>query len=352
MGSFKILTNIKLNPSLQKSIKMAPVPTEASIPLIDFALFHEGTPCQRKSLGDQIVTAMKNYGFLYIVNHGIPSEMFENAFSWSKRFFELPLEEKQKCAHPENGAHHRGWSSLGKEKVVQMVFDKAEIDKLRNIPDVKESFDSGNENSNYCNFWPDEEAIPGFKDFCQEYFHLNCKVSKDILRAIAIGMDLEEEFFIPYHSDSDNQLRMLHYPPTDAENLNNGKTERIAAHTDFGTMTMLLQDECGGLEVEHPYEKGNFIVAPYVKDAIVVNIGDFLMRWSNDELKSTLHRVTAPPLQKSGTTKVRYSIPFFVSTNRTKTIECLPGTYSDEKPKKYEPINALEYLSARLNATY
>lgn len=107
---------------------MVPVPTEVAIPLIDFSLFHEGTPEQRKLIGNQVVAAMKNYGFLYIINHGIPSEKFEEAFSWSKKFFELPLEEKQKCAHPPNGAHHRGWSSVGKEKVVQMVFDKEEIE--------------------------------------------------------------------------------------------------------------------------------------------------------------------------------------------------------------------------------
>lgn len=333
---------------------MAPIPVDtAGIPVIDFAPFLSGDVACKKEVGKQVVNAMKKYGFLYIINHGIDGEKFNEAFEWSQKFFNLSIGEKKKCAHPENGEHHRGWSALGKEKVVQMVFDQKEIEKLRNIPDVKESFDTGNENSIYCNFWPDEKVIPGFKEFCQDYFDTNTKVSKFILRAIAVGMGLDEDFFIPYHSDSDNQLRFLHYPPTDVESLNSGKSERIAAHTDFGTMTMLLQDECGGLEVEDPYIKGKFIPAPFIKNSLVVNIGDFLMRWSNDELKSTLHRVRAPPLEaKTGMTKVRYSIPFFISANKEKTIECLPGTYSDEKPKKYGPINSLEYLNMRLNATY
>lgn len=333
---------------------MAPAPVDTTgIPIIDFAPFLQGDEASKKEVGKNVVEAMKKYGFLYIINHGINSQTFEEAFKWSEAFFNLPIGEKKKCAHPENGAHHRGWSALGKEKVVQMVFDQKEIEKLRNIPDVKESFDTGNEDSMYCNFWPDENAIPGFKQFCQQYFDINTNTSKHILRAIAIGMDLHEEFFLPYHSESDNQLRMLHYPPTDIEHLNSGKSERIAAHTDFGTMTMLLQDSCGGLEVEDPYIKGKFIPAPYIKDSLVVNIGDFLMRWSNDELRSTLHRVRAPPVEsKTGMTKVRYSLPFFISANKEKTIECLPGTFSDKNPKKYEPINSLEYLSKRLNATY
>lgn len=354
MGENKsIYKDISVTRNLSNA-KMTPVPVDTTgIPVIDFGPFLTGNVDSKKQVGKAVVDAMKKYGFLYIINHGIDTNTFESAFEWSEKFFKLPIEEKMKCAHPENGAHHRGWSSLGKEKVVQMVFDKAEIEKLRSIPDVKESFDTGNEDSIYCNFWPDEEAIPGFKQFCQQYFDTNTKASKNILKAIAIGMDLDEEFFLPYHLESDNQLRMLHYPPTDLESLNSGKSERIAAHTDFGTMTMLLQDQCGGLEVEDPYVKGKFIPAPCIKDSLVVNIGDFLMRWSNDELKSTLHRVRAPPLvANTGMSKVRYSIPFFISADKTKTIDCLPGTYSEAKPKKYEPINSLEYLSRRLNATY
>lgn len=131
------------------------------------------------------------------------------------------------------------------------------------------------------------------------------------LGAIALGLGIDEYFFQSYHNKANNILRYLYYPPTKESDLRSKKSEHIGAHTDFGTITLLLQDECGGLEVEHPYEKGKFLSAPYIKDAFVVNTGDFLMRWSNDKLKSTLHRVKAPPVDStSGITRVRYSILF------------------------------------------
>lgn len=326
---------------------------KSNIPIVDFGPFFKGSSSERLQVGNALVEAMKTVGFVYIINHSIPGNQMDEAFTWSKKFFLLDIQQKEKCKHPEDGAHHRGWSSMSKEKAVDMVLDKAEIEKLRKIPDVKESFDCGNEISKYYNIWPEESDLPEFKQFCQQYFQANAEFSKSVLEAIAIGMGLEAEFLLPYHSENDNQLRMLHYPSTKEEDLRRGNTERIAAHTDFGTITMLSQDECGGLEIEDPFNKGIFIPAPYIKHSLVVNIGDFLMRWSNDELKSTIHRVGAPPIKSdTGFSKQRFSIPYFIGANAEKQIDCLPGTFSNTKPKKYEPINALEYINQRLNATY
>lgn len=154
---------------------------------------------------------------------------------------------------------------------------------------------------------------------------------------------------------------------------------------------MLFQDDCGGLEVESPREPGKFIPAPPIPGSVVFNIGDFLMRWSNgvcamtlsnhctntacapDTLKSTLHRVRAPPpkLEHGGVTRERYSIPYvrrpprtpvgreltfcsmqFMTADHEKVIDALPGCFGPDRPKKYEPINAGEYINMRLNATY
>lgn len=327
---------------------------KSSVPLVDFKPFLEGSQADKIKTGKEMVRIMKDVGFMYIINHGIPEADQKRMFEWSARFFSLDCGKKAKCEHPKTGAHHRGWSGTGREKVVQMVFDQQLIEELRQIPDIKESFDCGNENNKiYFNIWPDDDDIPAFKEFCCYYFKICDATSKLFLKAIALGMDLEEDYFIPFHSESDNQLRLLHYPPTDEKNLRNGKTERIAAHTDFGTLTILLQDVCGGLQVENPHKPGCFIDAPFIPGSLVVNTGDFLMRWSNDELKSTLHRVTAPAVDSTtGISRVRYSIPFFVSANKDKIVDCLPGTYSETKPKKYGPITSGEYLARRLNATY
>lgn len=327
---------------------------EFSVPVVDFDPFLNGTTEARLLTAKEMVRVMKEVGFLYVTNHGINEADQKRMFEWSEKFFKLSEEQKAKCEHPPSGAHHRGWSKIGKEKVVQMVFDEKKVQDLRKVPDMKESFECGNENDKlYYNIWPNDEDIAGFKEYCQYYFNICAATSKQLLRAIALGMGLDEEFFLPYHSNSDNQLRLLHYPPTDEKSLKDGRSERIAAHTDFGTLTMLLQDDCGGLEVEMPGKKGCFISAPTIPGSLVVNTGDFLMRWSNDQFISTLHRVTAPPIDsKTGISKVRYSIPYFVSANKDKVVDCLPGTFSESSPKKYEPITAGIYLARRLNATY
>ncbi|KAH3662178.1 hypothetical protein OGAPHI_005426 [Ogataea philodendri] len=328
--------------------------TSDTVPLIDFAKFDDGSVEERRRIGKQVVDAMTHVGFLYIINHGISQQDQERMFQWSETFFKLSEEQKSKCSHPENGAHHRGWSHVGREKVVQMVFDKSQIEELRKKPDVKESFDMGNEeNKELANFWPDQDDIPAFKEYCLYYYKLCTVLSKKVLRAIALGMGLDEEFLTSYHTKSNNQLRLLHYPPTSTADLKTGKSERIAAHTDFGTFTMLLQDQCGGLQVESPHDKGHFISAPCIPGSLVINTGDFLMRWSNDKLKSTLHRVTAPPIDsQTGMSKVRYSIPYFVAADRDELVDALPGTFTEENPKKYPPITSGDYLAMRLNATY
>ncbi|KIW50608.1 hypothetical protein PV05_09402 [Exophiala xenobiotica] len=329
---------------------------ELAIPIIDLEPMRSGTCKEAHETGKKVFEAFRDVGFAYIKNHGLPQDLLDQAFEWSSKFFDLPQADKDKAPHPPYGWWHRGYSGIGREKVVQMVYDPESIADLRKCPDFKESFELGREDDEHTpNIWFPEEVLPGFRAFMTRFFETCYTVELDLLRAIALGMDLPEEFFREYHTKKDNQIRLLHYPPVEAELLRDGKMERIAAHSDFGTMTLLFQDEVGGLEVEDMHEKGKFNPAPFVPGTIVVNIGDFLQRWSNDTLKSTLHRVRAPPMDKSqgkGMTRARYSIPYFVTADREKTIDCIPGCYGEGRPKKYEPINAREYIEMRLNATY
>lgn len=279
------------------------------------------------------------------------------------KFFALPQATKELAPHPPYGWWHRGYSGVGREKAVQMVFDEAIIGELRKVPDFKESFEMGREDDTKTpNIWLPEEKLPGFRAFFAKFFEQGYQLELQLLRAIAIGMGLDDKYFWPYHTNKDNQIRLLHYPPVEESLIRDGKMERVSGHTDFGTMTLLFQDAVGGLEVEDIHEKGKFTSATPIPGTVVVNIGDFLQRWSNDRLKSTLHRVRAPPLSrtgfpksgqtKEGITPARYSIPYFVSADRDKVIDCLPGCYGPDNPKKYEPINSGDYVSMRLNATY
>lgn len=227
--------------------------------------------------------------------------------------------------------------------------------------DLKESFEIGREGDEYENLWPDRVEAEGV-DFAvtMKEFFLHCReLHRIVMRGIALGMELEETFFDDYVRKGDNTLRLLHYPPVAKDAFKAGR-ERAGAHTDYGSVTFLFQDSAGGLQVERPGGKGVFVDVKPVEGAIVLNSGDLLARWSNDIIRSTLHRVVEPPrkegghdVREDGFYPARYSVAYFCNPDFDRWIEALPGTFGGEKgPKKYEGVNTLEYLVNRLDATY
>ncbi|KAL9601263.1 MAG: hypothetical protein Q9219_002668 [cf. Caloplaca sp. 3 TL-2023] len=132
---------------------------------------------------------------------------------------------------------------------------------------------------------------------------------------------------------------------------------RMDAHSDWGSITMLLQDDCGGLQIENLNKAGDFIDAKPLRDAIVLNVGDLLQRRSNDMLRSSLHRVTLPPLQDrfagdDKLTRAHYSIPYFVGPIGKSIIETLPRCVNKDRPAKYAPINWDDYRLMRGSMQY
>ena len=161
-----------------------------------------------------------------------------------------------------------------------MFFHKWRIAKLIL---KQESYEIGSEeNDEQPNVWLPEETLPGYKEFMTEFYWECARVSHEILNAIGTGLGLRDpEFLSKFHSGHNNQLRLLHYPPIPAAELENESSARMPAHSDWGSITILFQDDCGGLEVENQTAPGTFIPVQPLKDAIVMNIGDLLMRWSN-----------------------------------------------------------------------
>lgn len=129
--------------------------------------------------------------------------------------------------------------------------------------------------------------LPGFRAFTTKFYWECWKTAQDILRALSLGLGLgDEDYLLRFHDGHNNQLRLLHYPPVPASALESQSAARMPAHTDWGSITMLFQDDCGGLEVET--RQGNFVEAPPLKNAIIMNIGDILMRWSNGMTRSQM----------------------------------------------------------------
>ncbi|GKT45001.1 2-oxoglutarate-dependent dioxygenase gloF [Colletotrichum spaethianum] len=337
-----------MQPRASDDADPGPHSDKPTIPLIDLGGLEDGAEAQDAlQTGKDLVNAFRTAGFAYIKNHGIPEETLNAAFQW----------RKTKAPHPPEGWWHRGYSGIGREKVSQMIFDAEQISELRKVPDFKESYEIGREDDDHLpNIWIPEESLPGFRSFFNNFYEVCYQLELHLLRAMALGMGLNEDFFQRYHVRRDNQIRLLHYPPVEEKPLRVGKVERLSAHTDFGSMTLLFQDDVGGLEVEDPNEEGKFVPVSHIPGTIVVNIGDFMQRWSNDTLRSTMHRVRAPPLDtnESGSriTRARYSIPYFIGADQEKTVDCIPGCFGPGRPKKYGPINSREYIEMRLNATY
>ncbi|KAI9574757.1 hypothetical protein HD554DRAFT_2166216 [Boletus coccyginus] len=320
------------------------------IPVIDFSAFRADVALsERRRVADDIVNGFKEAGFVYLSGHGISGDVINSVYRKSAAFFRLPQKVKDQLAWDDPRAN-RGYVKVGRERVTQSS-DAAEIAALRaKAPDMKETMEIGRDwDPVWKNKWPKEADSPGFKQTMLQFFQA------DVMRSVALGLDLDESFFDRKNDQQHHNLRLLSYPSVRTKLLSQEGQARAGAHSDYGTITLLFQDSVGGLEVQNPHTQ-NFQPAVPIPGTIVVNAGDLLQRWSNDVLRSTLHRVVAPPAQKisdtEGMVPARQSIAFFCNSNHDAVIEPLPTCVSATNPSKYGPVTAEEYIVGRLADTY
>lgn len=311
------------------------------IPVIDFSPWIQNADEGAKDkISKEIFHAFTTIGFVTLLNHG-EEDITRKGFKHSKDFFSLSTSSKKKYGYQSHESN-RGYISMGQEK-----FDAAESD-------LKETFDIGFEGDNvYQNRWPMEELGDNFKDSMLKYFHSYDQLHLKILRALARGMGLGEDYFSPLCNGNHQNLRLLHYPTCNREAIKNGR-KRGGIHTDYGTITLLSVEKVGGLVVQDL--DGNWIPVPPIRDGIIVNVGEMLQRWSNDILRATPHQVldedpTKPFDEKDRNVPERFSIAFFCNANKDTNLECLPKCCGPDNPPKYDPINAHEYITMRLSST-
>lgn len=267
-----------------------------------------GNPEQRKETAKAILDGFQTAGFIYLKGLPIDTASRQHAFETSAKYFRLPTEEKMKHCWTTPEAN-RGYSAPGREKTTSLT-NAEDIKKLREgNPDIKESLEIGREGEpDHPNHWPEEKGeLVGFRDSMLA-FHDRCKaLHMEVMRAIAVGMGIDETYFDAFTNAGDNTLRLLHYPEVrrDVFAINPGQV-RAGAHSDYGSITLLFQDSRGGLQVQGP--TGTFVDATPIPDTCVVNAGDLLARWSNDTIKSTIHRVVEPPSGDGDVYPARYSI--------------------------------------------
>ncbi len=308
---------------------------ERAIPVVDLAKFVNGNAEERKEFVSKLGKAFHEIGFVGVVNHGIPKSLIDGFYSSSKEFFSLPLENKRNY-EIKGLAGQRGYTSFGKEHA-----------KQSEVADLKEFFQIGQtvtDDDPIKSEYPDNVVVSEVESFTQhghDLYKAFAAAGAHLLKAIAIHLDLGEDYFDQKIYNGNSILRAIHYPPITSEP---DSAIRAEQHEDINLITLLVGASAGGLELLNMDNVWLPIVPE--EDEIVINVGDMLQRMTNNYLKSTTHRVVNPPREEWH--KPRLSIPFFLHPRSNMDLTCLDKCVTDERPLAYEPITAGEYLDERL----
>lgn len=299
-----------------------------SVPLVDIAALGSADAAQRARVAREIGAACRGIGFFAITGHGIAPARLADAFAAAREVFALPAPAKQALAIGTHG-HNRGYVGLGTE-----ALDETQA------ADQKEAFNLiwTDEATRVPNVWP---PVPGWRERAQAYFDAVLAVGRRLHQAFALDLGLPEHFFADKIDRPMATLRMLRYPA--ASTAEAAGAPGAGTHTDYGNVTLLATDGVAGLQVRR--RDGGWLDVPHLPGAFVCNIGDCLMRWSNDVYVSTPHRV-APPARE------RYSIAFFLDPNPEALVSALPGCVPAGQAPRHPPVTAQEHLRQRFAATY
>jgi len=303
------------------------------VPSLDLANFTSGDASQKEKFVADLGDAFTNIGFVAIKNHGLSDALRASLYDTVREFFEFPDDIKRKYEFAELFGQ-RGYVGKGKETA-----------KGFKVGDLKEFYHIGQPDpvgSMPSNIFPEE--IPDFRKFTLEVYATFEQAGKTLLRAIALYLNLPEDYFEDKIKNGDSLLRALHYFPIPNPELVPEGAVRAAAHGDINLITLLMGASAEGLEVLR--RDGEWIAITALPDQIVVNVGDMLDRLTNHKLKSTIHRVVNPPREKMGTS--RYSIPFFMHPRADMDLTCLESCVTADQPKLYVNMTAGEFLDERL----
>jgi isopenicillin N synthase-like dioxygenase len=307
----------------------------SSIPLLDVRDFLDGEPAALKPLAEQLHIALRDVGFYFLRGHGVPTQLVDSVFAASKQFHEQPLQRKMAIRANEHNVGYmpvNGYvskssriSTSNKPNLVEALFVKRDLDS--DHPDV-----IANKRFRPMNQWPGE--LTKFRETVVAYCNAMEKLCLRLLPVYASAFELGPGYFDLAFAEPQYTLRMSHYPPSET-----GDADQfgVAAHTDSSFLTMLAQSELPGLAIRAPH--GDWIDAPVIDGAFLVNSGDMLRRWTNDKFLSTPHRVVNRTPGRD-----RYAIPFFFDASADYPMSCLPSCCNASNQARYEPTTYTEYM--------
>lgn len=306
-----------------------------NIPAVDLGKFVNGNEAQRQEFINELGTAWKEVGFVSVKNHGVPDEYINAFYTQVKRFFEFPVDTKLKYEDKDN-AGQRGYTSFGREHA-----------KGFDAPDLKEFWQMGqmvSDGDAIAAEYPNNISVnelPDFEEIGRKLYQAFEKSGAHLLRAIALYLELPENYFDDKIHNGNSILRAIHYPPIVGEPKSSIRAEQ---HEDINLITLLAGASAEGLQVMD--KDGDWVSVNAPEGHLVINVGDMLQRLTNNVLRSTTHRVVNPPRELWHTS--RYSIPFFLHPRSTMDLTCLDFCVTNDNPLHYEPITSGAYLDERL----
>lgn len=305
-----------------------------SIPSVDLNDFLFGNTEQKKEFIQSLGKAYEEVGFVAVKNHGISDELIADLYRYVQQFFSLPLTQKKE--YEINGlAGQRGYTSFGKEHA-----------KGSEAPDLKEFFQYGQiARDNFTDeTYPDNVSVKEIENFditLAEAYRAFEKSGTSLLQAIALYLNLNENYFDEFIYNGNSILRSIHYPPITTEPVSAIRAEQ---HEDINLITLLVGASADGLEILS--KQNEWVPVTSLPEQIVVNVGDMLQRLTNNKLCSTTHRVVNPARKFWHTS--RFSIPFFLHPKTSMSLSCLNNCIDELHPKLYDDITAGDYLDERL----
>ena len=299
------------------------------------AYLSDGPLADRMAVAAEIRSACIDIGFFYLRGHGVPLSELDDLNCISKDFFKLPLEEKMKI-HASKSVAHRGFISSG-----GVTPEKAN-DKF---PDIKERYMMSHDTLPGeaagkrvgASQWPDANVSPEFKTFMQRHMVTRLLLAQRLMRAFALSLELPENHFDDVYARPSATLALNFYPHIEEAQLDRTQWS-FSPHTDYGGVTLLTQDEVGGLQARNA--AGEWIDISPLEGAFVINLGDMFAMWTNDLYSSNLHRAM------NMTGKARFSAAFFTAPNSDTILRCLPTCTGPGNPWRYEEIRAGDYNDA------
>lgn len=299
-------------------------------PIVSFEGFQSGDRLKILDTVSNVDRALSDWGFIASSGLGFSDELIAKVFEASATFFLSDTKNKMRSAYL-SAEENFGYQAFASEHLdPASPADLKETFTMRNI--LNATIEE--------NRWPSVE----FKELMQLFFAECLERAFLLQRILAKALNLEEDFFVKFHSGQNISLRLLHYPVCSSDKVQDSQLG-AGAHTDYGLTTFLFQDSVGGLEICDQH--GNWQDVEPDKSVVLINSGDLLERWTNGKYRSTLHRVKPMTLGRD-----RFSIAFFVDPDSDTEVKVLDSFIGADSPRKFSDVKAGDYIRGRLEDSH